>query len=177
MRPGCVLLDRDGVINQDSAAYIRCLDDWQPLPGSLAAIARLTRAGIPVAVCTNQSAIARGLMPATALDAIHQHMAAAIEAAGGRLAGVFVCPHGPADQCSCRKPAPGLVHQALQALGCPGGAALFIGDSRRDLDAARAAGVTPWLVRTGNGRATETDPGASVAVHDDLAAAVEAVLA
>ena len=177
MRPRCVLLDRDGVINRDSDAYIRSVDDWEPLPGSLAAIARLTRAGIAVAVCTNQSARARGLISAADLTAIHQRMTATIEAAGGHLAGIFICPHGPADDCDCRKPAPGLLQHALEALDCRADAAVFIGDSRRDLDAARRAGVTPWLVRTGNGRETEIDPGGPVPVHDDLAAAVEALLA
>lgn len=176
MRPHCVLLDRDGVINHDSDAYILGVDDWEPLPGSLAAIARLTRAGIPVAVCTNQSARARGLISAAGLAAIHRRMTAAIEAAGGQLAGVFVCPHGPTDDCDCRKPAPGLLHQALETLDCAPDKALFIGDSRRDLDAARRAGVTAWLVRTGNGRRTEADGGTAVPVYDDLAAAVEALL-
>ena len=178
MRPGCVLLDRDGVINEDADSYILSIAAWRPIAGSLEAIARLTRVGIPVAVCTNQSAIARGMLSSEGLAAIHQHMRAAVIAAGGgALAGIFSCPHGPDAGCDCRKPAPGLVHQALRQLDCQARTAVLIGDSQRDIDAAAAAGVPAWLVRTGNGRQTESQQGDAIPVYDDLAAAVDALLA
>jgi D-glycero-D-manno-heptose 1,7-bisphosphate phosphatase len=176
MRPRCVLLDRDGVINEDAERGILDTAAWQPLPGSVAAIARLTATGIPVAVCTNQSAVARGYLSETTLRGIHARMATVIESAGGRLEAVFYCPHGPDDGCRCRKPAPGLIEQALARLDCPPAQAVMIGDSRRDLDAAARAGVPGWLVRTGNGQATAREMGAVVPVHDDLMAAVEAML-
>ena len=177
MRPGCVLLDRDGVINEDSDRYILSVAAWQPIAGSLEAIARLTDAGIPVAVCTNQSAVNRGMLSGEGLAAIHRHMRTAITDAGGTLAGIFFCPHGSEAGCHCRKPAPGLINEALRQLGCPPGNAVFIGDSQRDIDAATRAGVPAWLVRTGNGRQTESFKADDVPVYDDLAAAVDALLA
>ena len=177
MRPGCVLLDRDGVINEDADSYILGIAAWQPIAGSLEAIARLTHAGIPVAVCTNQSAIARGMLSSEGLAAIHRHMRAAVADAGGALAGIFFCPHGPEAGCECRKPAPGLVNDALRQLDCQPAEAVFIGDSQRDIDAAARAGVPAWLVRTGNGRQTEAQYGGDIPVYDDLAAATDALLA
>jgi len=171
-----VLLDRDGVINADSPDHIRSVADWRPLPGSLAAIARLHEAGLPVVVCTNQSGLARGLFSPASLAEIHQHMEAAVRAAGGALAGIFVCPHGPDAGCDCRKPRPGLLLRALEALHSPAGRAVFIGDSGRDLAAAEAAGVEPVLVRSGNGSKTAARWPRPVATFDDLATAVAALL-
>src|SRR5690625_4902638 len=102
MKP--IILDRDGVINQDSDAFIRSVADWVPIPGNLEAIARLSQAGFDDFVFTNQSGLARGLFDATTLAAIHARMTAAIEAAGGQLRGIYACPHGPDDGCLCRKP-------------------------------------------------------------------------
>ncbi|MEX0431462.1 D-glycero-beta-D-manno-heptose 1,7-bisphosphate 7-phosphatase [Spiribacter insolitus] len=173
MRPRCLLLDRDGVINIDSTDYILSVDEWQPIPGSLEAIAQLTHAGVKVAVCTNQSAVGRGMLSEEMLERIHQHMREAVTAAGGQLSGIFFCPHSPEARCNCRKPAPGLIQQALQHLGCAEEAALFIGDSQRDLEAARSAGVEAWLVRTGNGRETEASLDEAMVVYDDLASAAK----
>ncbi|PWG63392.1 D-glycero-beta-D-manno-heptose-1,7-bisphosphate 7-phosphatase [Spiribacter halobius] len=175
-RPAVVLLDRDGVINADSPEHIRSAADWQPLPGSLAAIARLHEADIPVAVCTNQSGLARGLFGHADLAAIHQRMEGAIDEAGGALAGVFVCPHGPDAGCDCRKPRPGLLLRALETLAVPPHQAAFVGDSARDVAAAEAAGVEPILVRTGNGRETAAAWPWPVATFDDLGMAVAALL-
>ncbi|MEX0387134.1 D-glycero-beta-D-manno-heptose 1,7-bisphosphate 7-phosphatase [Spiribacter onubensis] len=176
MRRQCLLLDRDGVINVDSADYILEVDEWNPIPGSLEAIANLTHAGIRVAVCTNQSAVGRGMLSRETLERIHRRMREAIIAAGGQLSGIFFCPHAPEARCACRKPSPGLIQQALEELGCATDAALVIGDSRRDLEAARRAGVEAWLVRTGNGRATEASLTDGTAVYDDLASAAEKLL-
>ncbi len=153
--PRAVLLDRDGVINFDSPDYILSPDQWRPIPGSLEAIARLTRAGIPVAICSNQSALGRGMVDQATFDAIHAKMLLSIEEAGGRIAHVAYCPHGPDDGCSCRKPLPGLLLQSLAALGLKDHPerALMIGDSFRDVEAAHAAGVPAWLVQSGYGDA------------------------
>ncbi|WP_440996688.1 D-glycero-beta-D-manno-heptose 1,7-bisphosphate 7-phosphatase [Arhodomonas sp. SL1] len=173
---GLVILDRDGVINEDSADFIRTPRDWVALPGSLEAIALLNRSGFDVVVCTNQSGLARGLIDRENLEAIHRHMLAEIRAAGGDVRGIFVCPHGPGDDCECRKPRPGLLQQVAQRLGRPVLGSFVIGDSRRDLEAARAAGARPLLVRTGNGRRTAAAlADESIPVFDDLLAAAKAI--
>ncbi len=176
--PALVVIDRDGVINRESSAFIRSPEEWQPLPGALDAIARLHRAGVPVVVATNQSGVGRGLFSAAMLEAIHRRMAVAVEAAGGALAGIFVCPHAPDAGCECRKPRPGLMHQIEAAFGRKLAGQPVIGDSERDLRAAQAVAARAILVRTGNGRDTEARLAASerLEVFDDLAAAVTALI-
>jgi len=177
--PRLVILDRDGVINRESVHFIRSPDEWVPLPGSLRAIADLSRAGFTVVIASNQSGVGRGLFDAATLEAIHARMTAAIEAEGGRIAGIFVCPHAPGDGCDCRKPLPGLLLQIGRAFGCTLSGVPAIGDSERDLRAAQAVGARPILVRTGNGRETEQRlSGAEhIEVFDDLAAAAHALTA
>src|SRR5690606_28430898 len=104
-----VILDRDGVINEDSDAYIRSVDEWQPIPGSIAAIARLSRAGYRIAVATNQSGLARGYFDEFTLANMHALMLHLVEEAGGHIDALCYCPHGPDAGCRCRKPAPGLL--------------------------------------------------------------------
>lgn len=171
MRHQLVILDRDGVINEERMDYIRSVGQWRPLPGSLEAIAGLCRAGLAVAVATNQSGVGRGYMTAGELDAIHARMETAVSEAGGELAGVFHCPHTPADGCRCRKPLPGLLEQIQAAVGLPVAGEYMVGDSMTDLEAASAAGARPALVRTGFGTATEQQlpSGHAVPVFDDLA--------
>jgi D-glycero-D-manno-heptose 1,7-bisphosphate phosphatase len=173
-----VVLDRDGVINQESAEYIKTPEEWQPIDGSLQAIARLCAAGFDVVLATNQSGVSRGLFSPLMLDAIHRRMTAAIEAHGGVLAGIFVCPHGPDDGCECRKPKPGLMYQIEKAVGRQLAQQPVIGDSMRDIEAGRAVGARLILVRTGNGLETEKALSASddVEVYDDLAAAADALI-
>lgn len=174
---GLVILDRDGVINRDSEAFIKQPAEWRPLPGALTAIARLTAAGHTVVVCTNQSGLARGVLDRAALGAIHARMDAAVRAAGGRLAGVYVCPHGPEDDCRCRKPRPGLLEAAAARYGMGLAGVPVIGDSARDLEAARRAGARPMLVLTGNGRRTLAEAAVAAPEHyADLAAAVAQLL-
>lgn len=171
-----VVLDRDGVINRESREFIKAPDEWVPLAGSLEAIARLTRAGFTVAVASNQSGLARGLFDKPTLGAIHDKMLAAVAAAGGRIDRVEVCPHGPDDGCDCRKPAPGLLLRLGRGYGIDLRGVACIGDSERDLVAARAVGARAILVRTGNGRRTEElllQRGESVEVYEDLFAAAE----
>ena len=174
-----VILDRDGVINEDSDAYIKTPEEWRPLPGSAAAIARLNRAGYRVVVATNQSGLARGYFDQSGLDAIHRTMAAHLESAGARLSGVYFCPHGPDDGCSCRKPAPRLIDQIVAEYGDVTGVPM-VGDSLRDLEAGVARGCRPVLVLTGKGRRT-LDKGlpetlGPVDVYDSLAGFVDQFL-
>ena len=149
-----LILDRDGVINHDSDAYIKSPDEWVPLPGSLEAIARLNQAGWRIAVATNQSGIARGLFDLATLAAIHEKMHAAVEAAGGRIDAIFFCPHGPDAGCECRKPRPGLFREILSRYGVEPSEVWAVGDQRRDLEAAHAAGCRPILVLSGKGQKT-----------------------
>lgn len=180
-RPKAVLLDRDGVINFDSPDYILSPDQWLPIPGSLEAIAALTAAGIPIAIVSNQSALGRGMFDAETMRAVHDRMIDAIEAAGGRIAHTAYCPHAPEDGCDCRKPKPGLLVEALAALGVDAGDALMIGDSIRDVEAAVAVGVRPMLVQSGYGDAATILAKAQrlapdIHAYDNLAAAVDALL-
>lgn len=149
-----IVLDRDGVINWDSKNYIKSPSEWRPLPGSITAIARLAAIGFDVVVCTNQSGIARGLLSLDDLSAIHARMDAAVRAAGGRLAAIFICPHGPDDACACRKPQPGLLRAVEQHFGASLCNRPVVGDSARDLVAAARVGARAMLVRTGNGERT-----------------------
>ena len=176
---GLVILDRDGVINHDSADFIKTADEWQPIPGSLDAIAALGGAGFTLAVASNQSGIARGLFGQDALDAMHAKMLSLVHEAGGHISRIVICPHGPDDGCDCRKPKPGMLLQLAQHFNTSLDGVPVIGDSMRDLEAALAVGARPILVRTGKGRATEaalTGPLADVPVYDDLAAAARALI-
>lgn len=175
-----VILDRDGVINQDSDAFIKHPEEWQPLPGSLAAIARLTNAGYAVLVATNQSGLARGLFDIDTLNAIHQKMRTQVAVHGGRIDAIAFCPHGPEAGCDCRKPAPGLLSELAQRFGIALSGIAVIGDSQRDLEAARAVDARPILVMTGRGTATATslpDHLQGIEISADLNAAVDLILA
>jgi D-glycero-D-manno-heptose 1,7-bisphosphate phosphatase len=173
-----VMIDRDGVINEDSTEFVKSVDEWRPIAGSLEAIAALHRAGWLVTVVTNQSGVGRGLYDEAMLEAIHRHMHECVRAAGGELAGVYYCPHLPEDGCECRKPRPGMFRAlerdlALSVAGWP-----YIGDRLSDVEAAEAVGARPVLVRTGTGAATAALLGARrVPVFDDLAAAARNLLA
>jgi D-glycero-D-manno-heptose 1,7-bisphosphate phosphatase len=148
-----VILDRDGVINHDSPDFIKSPEEWRAITGSLEAIAALSAAGIRVAIATNQSGIGRGLFSQEDLDAIHLRMTGAIEAVGGRIDMIVVCPHAPRANCDCRKPRIGLFRQIAEQFGLtlPLEGVPCIGDSSRDIEAARDAGARPILVLTGNG--------------------------
>ena len=176
-----LILDRDGVINQDSEDYIRSASAWRPLPGSIEALVRLSRGGFRIAVATNQSGLARGLFDGQALDAMHDKLRAMVAERGGRLDCVAHCPHWPHAGCACRKPATGMFDAIATALGATLVGAIMVGDSEKDLLAARARGCLPVLVRTGNGRRTETqiapDPSwRSLRVFDDLGAVAGTLL-
>ena len=166
-----IVLDRDGVINHDSDAFIRSPDEWRPIPGSLEAIARLGDAGYRIVVATNQSGVARGLFDVATLGAIHAKMHRAVADVGGRIDAIFFCPHGPDEGCTCRKPQPGLFREILARFDASG-TVHAVGDRLRDLQAAHAAGCRPILVLTGHGRATLAAGGLprDTVVRVDLAA-------
>ncbi len=151
-----VVLDRDGVINHDSADYIKSADEWVPYPNSLKAIAALHQAGFTVLIATNQSGLARGYFDEFQLAQIHQKLNDHVEAAGGLISGLFYCPHGPDDGCACRKPGIGLLQQAESQLQVSLQGCYFVGDSLRDLQCAAAFGMQPVLVLSGNGEQTKS---------------------
>jgi D-glycero-D-manno-heptose 1,7-bisphosphate phosphatase len=170
-----ILLDRDGVINEDSPDFIRTVDEFIPLPDALESMVRLHRAGFKLGVCTNQSAIARGFISEEAVQETHRRLEADLSALGGALDAVVYCPHHPDDDCECRKPRPGMLLEVMTSLGIAPVDTVFVGDSKRDLEAAQAAGCRGVLVRTGNGRVTESELGAGAKeVYDDLAAFTDA---
>ena len=176
---GLVILDRDGVINRDSREFVKNTDEWQPIPGSIEAIAKLSRAGYTVAVASNQSGLARGLFDRNALQAMHRKLRRLVAAEGGRIDRIVVCPHGPGDGCNCRKPAPGLLLRLARHYGTSLDGVPAVGDSLRDLEAAAAAGATPLLVLTGNGRKAAANLPTSLRstpVFDNLAAAADELL-
>ena len=149
-----VILDRDGVINQDSTHYIKHPDEWQPIPGSLNAIALLHQNGYRIYIATNQAGIARGELTESRLKAIHEKMSSQVMQAGGKLSGIVYCPHHPDDHCKCRKPAPGMLHEIAAESGVDITGTPYVGDSLKDIRAAEAAGCKPVLVLTGNGLET-----------------------
>jgi len=176
--PRLVILDRDGVINEDSPDYIRSVAQWRPIPGSLEAITRLNQAGFQVAVASNQSAIGRGLIDISTLEAIHAQMQHRLAQLGGRIDAIFYCPHHPNDHCDCRKPKPGLYQAIGRHFGYPLQGVPMVGDSLRDIQAARAVQGLPVLVLTGNGIATQTlleqDPAyIKLLIYKDLSAFVQ----
>jgi len=165
-----IVLDRDGVINYDSDDYVKSVDEWIPLPGSMEALAKLTQAGFKIAIATNQSGISRGYFTVTTLDAMHQKMLTLASEAGANIDYIAYCPHGPDDHCDCRKPLPGLIHQIEKALNLSAKGCYMVGDSLRDLQAGQAAGLLPALVLTGKGQRTlDKDNGLpGIDVFDDL---------
>jgi D-glycero-D-manno-heptose 1,7-bisphosphate phosphatase len=164
-----VLVDRDGVINQDSDDYIKSPEEWRPIEGSLEAIALLNRHGYKVAVITNQSGLQRGLFDQATLDRIHAKMHRLAASKDGQIDCIYFCPHGPDDGCACRKPKPGLLElfaadKQVNLQGIP-----FIGDALRDIQTAQAVGASPILVKTGKGQKTLMDnPDFNIPVFENL---------
>lgn len=174
-----VILDRDGVINQDSQHFIKTLDEWIPIPGSLEAVARLSHAGYRVAIATNQSGLARRFLTPSTLGAIHAKLCGLVTQLGGRVDLIVFCPHGPDEGCACRKPRPGMLLEIKRRMGVELTGVPFIGDSIGDVVAARAAGAVPLMVRTGKGEGTLAAGGLAlqgVDVYPDLAAVVDDLL-
>lgn len=174
-----IILDRDGVINQDSAEFIKSPDEWIPIEGSLEAIAQLNQAGYVVVVATNQSGVSRKLFDMEILNAIHQKMHTAAQHLGASIDAVFFCPHAADFNCDCRKPKPGMIREIAQRYSIDLKGVPIVGDSLRDLQAGFVAGCTPHLVLTGKGVTTMKigglPPGAHI--HTNLAVMVENLLA
>lgn len=172
-----VLLDRDGVINDDSADFIKTPEEWYPIVGSLEAIALLNRQGYEVAVVTNQSGLARGFLDEATLAKIHAKMESLLSEKGGRILGIYYCPHGPGSTCGCRKPKPGLLEKFAEEHQADLQNVYVVGDSLRDIHAAQAAGAMPILVKTGKGMKTlEQNPNLNIPVFENLYGAVQFIL-
>ena len=166
-----LILDRDGVINYDSDAYIKSVEEWQPLPGAIEAIAQLSKAGWTVAIATNQSGIARGYYDVATLDAMHARLRALVEEQGGEVGLIVYCPHGPDEGCACRKPKPGMLQTIATHYGADLAQCWFVGDSLGDLQAAQTVDSQPVLVKTGKGLLTlAKELPVNTLIFDDLAA-------
>jgi D-glycero-D-manno-heptose 1,7-bisphosphate phosphatase len=172
-----IILDRDGVINYDSDAFIKTPDEWKPIPGSLEAIAHLTQAGYRVVIATNQSGISRGLLDMVTLNAINDKMCKAVNQVGGRIDAMFFCPHANSDKCNCRKPATGMFKEISDRFGLELTGVPAIGDSLRDLQAAAEVGAIPILVLSGKGKKTRAKGGLpeNTRIFSNLSAAVDAL--
>lgn len=173
-----IILDRDGVINFDSAQFIKSPDEWKPIPGSLDAISRLDQAGYRIVVATNQSGVGRGLFDMDTLNTINDKMMRMVGQAGGRIDAVFFCPHSADSTCDCRKPMPGLFRQIGERFNIDLNGVPTVGDSLRDLQAGVEVGCAPYLVLTGKGTKTAVDPDLPVGtkVFPDLAAVADHLL-
>ncbi len=175
-----VILDRDGVINEDSDDFIKSPEEWLPIPGSLEAITRLCREDYRVVLATNQSGIARGLFDMHTLNQIHLRMLDQIRQKGGEIDAIFFCPHGPDDHCDCRKPQAGMFRDIADRLHINMTGVPAVGDSLRDIQAARAVNALPVLVRTGKGQETldnmSKHEAKGVVVFEDLYSFSEALL-
>lgn len=149
-----VILDRDGVINQDSANFIKNPNEWIPIAGSLEAIALLNQSGFRVAVATNQSGVSRGLFDMVTLNSIHDKMHRELSQLGGRIDAIFYCPHAADEHCDCRKPKTAMIKEIGKRFSVELKQVPAVGDALRDLQAYADAGCQPILVRTGKGEAT-----------------------
>jgi D-glycero-D-manno-heptose 1,7-bisphosphate phosphatase len=176
-----VMLDRDGVLNEDRADYVKHPGELVMIAGAGEACAALNRAGVKIAVVSNQSVVGRGIIPAEMLERIHDKLRQELFARGGRIDLLLTCCDAPGRDSPRRKPQPGMLREALAHFRLPREEAVMIGDQLSDLTAARAAGVTPILVRTGKGAQLQAQGLPQdilpVSVYDSLHAAVEALLA
>jgi D-glycero-D-manno-heptose 1,7-bisphosphate phosphatase len=179
-----IILDRDGVINYESRDYIKSPDEWFPLPGSLEAIAELTKAGYTIVVATNQSGIARGYFSQETLDAIHEKLNKAVTKFGGKINEIYYCPHLPRDNCNCRKPLTGMFEQIAKDfnIDLPSIQAIFVGDSLRDVELGLRTGCNFFLVTGPGSDGEETlqqitaEQRAKITIVDDLADATSRLL-
>ena len=170
LQPPVVILDRDGVINEESEHYIRNAIEWKPVPGSLEAIRLLTRHGCRIYIATNQAGIGRGLFTLEDLHCIHEELLRQVRRTGGHISGIRFCPHHPDRDCDCRKPRPGMLRQIFREADIAPEDAVFVGDSGKDIEAARAAGCRPVLVLTGYGTITRQEYPRFKPVYPDLLA-------
>jgi len=172
-----IILDRDGVINQDSLHYIKSVDEFILLPGSVEAIARLTAAEYRIAVATNQSGVTRGYYDEQELAAIHQTLLTSVSAAGGFIEIIEYCTHMPEAGCFCRKPNPGMLLAIAQRFNCSLTNVPFVGDRVSDIQAGIAAGATPLVVLSPMTDRVGLAAYPNVPIFSSLAACVESLLA
>ncbi|MBU0456356.1 MAG: D-glycero-beta-D-manno-heptose 1,7-bisphosphate 7-phosphatase [Gammaproteobacteria bacterium] len=174
-----VLLDRDGVINEDSDAYIKSPEEWHAIPGSMEAIAKLHKAGFLVIVVSNQSGVGRGYFDLSTLEKIHQKMLKKAKQAGGKIDAIYFCPHTPDDHCECRKPKVGLLKKVEADYQVDLKDTVLIGDALRDIQAGEKVGATCFLVKTGKGKRTlaeHPELTKRLKVFDDLSKAVDSIV-
>ena len=178
-----IILDRDGVINHDSDQFVKNTDEWQPIAGSIEAIARLSKAGFTVTIATNQSGLGRGLFRLSDLEAMHNKMQNLVEEAGGYIDGIVYCPHHPSENCNCRKPKAGLIDAIEAQFHHLAAGAYTIGDSLRDLEAGLKKQCLPVLVKTGKGKKTlqqiknqRVAALQTLPIYNNLAEAVDAII-
>lgn len=146
-----IFLDRDGVICENRSDHVKSWQEFRFIPRAKTSLAALSRLDLPIIVVTNQAAINRGLTTASAVEEIHQHMVAEVEAYGGRIDRVIYCPHRPEEVCGCRKPEPGMFQQVAQEMNIELSGSYMVGDAITDLMAAQQVGCQPFLVLTGRG--------------------------
>lgn len=179
-----VILGRDGILNEYREGHVTAPEEWVPVAGALEAVARINHAGWHTVVATNQAGIGRGMIDMAAVNAVHAHMNQQLMTQGGRIDAVFFCPHTPEDHCDCRKPKPGMMLEIARRYGTAVEHIVMVGDTLRDLQAARAAGCEPHLVLSGRAAGLEGDelqqllaqaPGAHV--HASLGAFADFLLA
>ncbi|QDQ26638.1 D-glycero-beta-D-manno-heptose 1,7-bisphosphate 7-phosphatase [Chitinimonas arctica] len=165
-----IILDRDGVINHDRDDFVKSAAEWVPIPNSLEAIALLNHAGWRVVIASNQSGIGRGFFGMAELNAMHGKLHRLLASVGGRVDGIFFCPHTADMKCECRKPRPGMYRDIAQRFDVRLEDTPVVGDSLRDLQAAEAVGALPILVCTGKGERTLAAGGLPKHAHvcDDL---------
>lgn len=181
--PKLVILGRDGILNQYREDHVKEPSEWTPVPHALEAVARLNHAGWHVVIATNQAGIGRGMIDMASLNAVHAHMMKVLQQQGGRIDAVFLCPHTPEDHCDCRKPLPGLMLDIGRRYGADLTQVPLVGDTARDMLAARAAGCQPHLVRSGRGAGLDEAQLQQLAaqvpglqVHEDFNAFVDYLL-
>ena len=175
-----VFLDRDGVINENRPNYVRTVEDLELLPNAISAVKKLSDSNFAIVIVTNQSGVGRKIIPLQAANAVNDAVVAAIEAGGGRVDGVYLCPHHPKTGCDCRKPQPGMLHQAAADLDLDLEHSYMVGDAASDVAAATAANVTGMLVLTGRGKPQQKQLNAAdrnCPIHPDITAAVDWILA
>lgn len=154
MKHKLIILDRDGVINHDSDAYIKSPQEWIPIRGSLHAISQLNKADYRVAVATNQSGIGRGYYNLVSLEAMHHKMRRLLKPLGGYIDHIEFCPHRPDAHCECRKPKAGMLKKIAKKFTSNPQDIVMVGDTIGDYNAAINAGMSFVLVKTGKGKRT-----------------------
>ncbi len=171
-----IILDRDGVINYDSYDYIKSIDEFRLIPESLSAIARLTQAGVTIAIATNQSGISRGYYSAETLEDIHSWLLEQVKDRGGEIAMIEHCPHLPESGCACRKPRPGMLQKIASRFNTALEGVPFVGDRTSDVHAAIAAGAEPHIVRSKMTDSSITNDHPNVPIYPSLSDFVDAYL-